>query len=149
MSHPPTSSGCPPNDVTASTIVSAPCSRAIRASAWIGFSTPVDVSACTIADDVDRACGERAAECVGIARAAPLDVEARHRGAVALAHLREPIAEVAGDDDQHARALAHEVGDDRFHARRAGAGDGERERAVGRPEQPPEPAAHLVERAPA
>ena len=40
------------------------------------------------------------AQRVGIAGAAPLDVEPRHRRAVALAHLRQPIAEVAGDDDE-------------------------------------------------
>ena len=49
MPHTPTSSGMPPSEVTASTIVSAPCSRAIAASSRTEFTTPVDVSAWTIA----------------------------------------------------------------------------------------------------
>ena len=56
--------------------------------------------------DVGRRRLQRAPQRVGIARPAPLDVEPRDRRAVALAHLREPIAEVAGDDDERARALA-------------------------------------------
>ena len=75
-------------------------------------------------DDVESAgldgCrGQRAAKRVGIARAAPLHVEPRHHRAISLAHLREPIAEVAGDDDEDAGAFAHEVRDHCFHPRRA------------------------------
>ena len=46
--HPARSTSWPPSDVTVSTIVSAPCSRAIAASSFTGFRTPVDVSACTM-----------------------------------------------------------------------------------------------------
>ena len=98
MPQAPTSSGMPPSDVTASTIVSAPCSRAIAASSRTGFTTPVDVSAWTIATTSAGVAFSCVAQRVGIARPAPLDVEPRDRRAVALAHLREAIAEVAGDD---------------------------------------------------
>ena len=49
MPQTPTSSGMPPSEVTASTIVSAPCSRAIAASSRTEFTTPVEVSAWTMA----------------------------------------------------------------------------------------------------
>ena len=71
---------------------------------------------------------------------------ARHRRAVALEHLRQPIAEVAGDHDERARAGRGEVGDRRFHPRRAGA---RRRRGSTRPSPAPnadaEPRAHVVE----
>ena len=45
MPHAPTSSGIPPSEVTASTIVSAPCSRAIAASrSTAGPGTSIDDS---------------------------------------------------------------------------------------------------------
>ena len=107
-------------------------SRPARAT---GFSTPVDVSACTIATMSAGAGPSARAQRVGIARAAPLDVEPRHRRAVALAHLRQPIAEIAGDDDEHLRASADEIRDGGFHPRRAGAGHRERERPLGGPKK--------------
>ena len=105
MPQPPTSSGMPPNEVTASTIVSAPCSRAIAASSRTGFSTPVDVSACTIATTSAGVAFELRAAARRDRTPCPTRTSsARHRRAVALAHLREAIAEVAGDDDDDARA---------------------------------------------
>src|SRR5215467_13383723 len=49
MPHAPISSSTPPNEVTASTIVSASCLRAIAASSRTGLQTPVEVSPWTIA----------------------------------------------------------------------------------------------------
>ncbi len=49
MFQPATSSGTPPNDVTASTIVSASQRRAIAARSCTGLRTPVEVSPWTIA----------------------------------------------------------------------------------------------------
>ncbi len=136
MPHAPTSSGWPPSDVTASTIVERAVLARDRRKRSTGFSTPVEVSACTIATMSAGARPSAARSAVGIARASPLHVEPRHRRAVALAHLREPIAEVAGDDDERARAVGDQVRDGRFHAGRAGARHRKRERAVGRAEQP-------------
>ena len=49
MPHASVSSGIAPSDVTASTTVSAPLFAASAAISWTGLSTPVDVSAWTIA----------------------------------------------------------------------------------------------------
>ena len=46
---PPVCTGTPPTVVTASTIVVAPCCRAIFTMSFTGFTTPVDVSPCTTA----------------------------------------------------------------------------------------------------
>ena len=53
-------------------------------------------------DDVGGRRGERPLDRRRVARAPPLDVDARHRRAVALEDLRQAIAEVPGDDDEHA-----------------------------------------------
>src|SRR5438105_5030744 len=127
MPHPATSSGWPPKEVTASTTTSAPCARAIDASAGMGFRTPVDVSACTIA----TTCAGDARpplERFGIAGPSPLHLEAIDNRAVPAAHFGEPIAEVAGHDDQDARAGLDEIGDHGLHSGRSGTRDRKRKR---------------------
>ncbi len=96
-------------------------------------------------DDLSGRRLERFPQRVRIAGPSPLDVEAPDGSAVALAHLRETIAEVAGDDDERAHAFAHQIGDRRFHSRGARAGDGQRERPLRRPEQSRQSRAHIVE----
>ena len=104
---PPTSSGMPPSDVTASTIVSAPCSRAIAASSRTGFSDAGRRLARAPSRRRRPASPSACARSASGSHARPHSTSsARDRRAVALAHLREPIAEVAGDDDERARALA-------------------------------------------
>ncbi|MNC86661.1 hypothetical protein D3C83_23340 [compost metagenome] len=90
-------------------------------------------------DQIELAGGESLAYRGGIDGAAPFDIEAGHRAAVAPAHLREPVAEIAGDDRQHRRLVAHEIGDEGFHARGARAGDGEGEGRLGCAENLAEP----------
>ena len=76
-------------------MTSAPCSRAIAASAWTGFSTPVDVSACTIAT-TSAGVASSARRSASGSHALPHSTSSRVTvRAVPLAHLREPIAEVA------------------------------------------------------
>ena len=105
MPQAPTSSGCPPNDVTASTMASAPRSRDDgRHASRSGFSTPVEVSAWTIATTSagDASSARRSASG---SHALPHSTSSRVTvRPVALAHLREPIAEVSGDDDERPRA---------------------------------------------
>ena len=68
---------CPPSEVTASTIVSAPCSRAIAASSRTGFSTPVDVSAWTIATTSARRRLQRASRSASGSQARPHSTSSR------------------------------------------------------------------------
>ena len=110
----PVFNGTPPSVVTASTIVSAPRACAIAAMSWTGLTTPVDVSPCTM-PTISAGCGERALHLRGIAGTSPLDLHAGNGGAIALEHLRQPIAEVPGDHDERAGAGLCEVRDRRFH----------------------------------
>ena len=93
-----------------------------------------------------RARVERAAERFGIAGAPPLDVQPRHVRAVPLAHLRQAIAEVSGDDDERARAFSNQVRDDGLHPGRAGSGHRERQTSPRRARNSPrQPSAHIVQ----
>ena len=82
MSHSSTSTGEPPSEVTASTIVSASCLCAISTSVFASDSTPVEVSACTNATSLRiRVLLQRVFELLRIDRLAPfvLDDDRRCR----------------------------------------------------------------------
>ena len=96
-------------------------------------------------DDVGAVGVERAFDQRRVARAPPFDVHARHRRAVALEHLRQPITEIAGDHDERARTRPREIGDRSLHPRRARAGDRERQRVRPGLERHGEPRANAVE----
>ena len=102
---PPTSSGMPPSEVTASTIISASCSRAIAAtsrdrdSARPSMFPRARSSRCRRRDALQRAARRCPDRSRGPTRASTRVTVA----AVPRRHLREPIAEVAGHD-RRARA---------------------------------------------
>src|SRR3954454_18797606 len=118
MPQSPVSSGMPPSEVTASTTVSAPLAADTPATSAIGFSTPVDVSACTIAT-MSAPCASSARLTavgsaarpgrarppvlppLGIAGPAPLVVNRPDGAAVAGKDVCQPLAEIAADHDKY------------------------------------------------
>ena len=134
----------PPSDVTASTITSAPCSRAIAATACTGFEHAGGRFRVHDRHDVRAGRLQRLPHLLGIDRASPLGFDARHLAAVARRHLRQAIGEVAGDHRQHARARRDEIRDRGFHGRRAGARHRKGERSVRRLEHARQPRPHVV-----
>jgi hypothetical protein len=95
--------------------------------------------------DVVGALAQELADGVGIDRAPPTDVQPVQDGAVPRQHVRQPVAEVAGDNAERTFAGLDEIGDHRFHRRRARAGDGEHGRLVRRLEQLVQARANVVE----
>jgi hypothetical protein len=86
-------------------------------------------------NDVSRPGPESPSQRVRFTRLAPLDVEPADLGAVSLAHLHHPIAKIAVDDDQHLRAIGHEIRHDGFHPRCTGPGDRQRKRSLSGPKK--------------
>ena len=67
-------------------------------------------------DNVGRLRVERPGDLFGIARAAPLDLEAGDRRAVAFQDLRQAVAEVPGHHDERTRARPGHIRNGGFHA---------------------------------
>ena len=130
---------------TVSTMTRAPCFLAIAASCAIGFRTPVDVFGVDHCDNVELLRANSRAQGVRVARAAPFNVQSFDGRSVSFTHVREPFAEVSGDDDEDACAVGDEVRNARLHSGGACAGHSKRERAVRRIEQPRKTYADIVE----
>jgi hypothetical protein len=142
----PTSSGCPPSDVTASTIVRAPCSRA----------------AATIRLDQGSARRSTSPRAPPATTSAPSFFEAPFRtssgsharphststrvtvASVPPAHLGQTIAEVARHYHESTGAFSNDVRDGSFHTRSARTRYGKHQRALGSLEQSGKPLADVV-----
>ena len=128
-----------------STIVSAPCSRAIADQLLDRIANAGRRLGVDHADDVGAFAAQLVAQPLRIDRPPPLDVDAPDACAVALEDLRQAIAEVAGHDDDAAHAVGDDVGDGSFHRRRTGAGRRQRQRLVVGPEHATQRRTHFVE----
>src|SRR6266567_2439192 len=112
--------GQPPSEVTVSSTINAPASRASREIFSTGVNAPVEVSACTMATSFGRVVFKASAICCGSMMrphgASTLWTFAPQRATTSAKH--------AVDADEHFIARLDQIDEAKLHPRAAGAADG-------------------------